>query len=93
MKTKTKEFEEDDVAVAEREEELHNLIIWNDDITTFAEVEDALMEICKHSKLQAIQCSLIIHNNGKCSVKRGTYKKLRPMCEAILDRKITATIE
>lgn len=28
-----------------------------------------LMQVCKHSPDQAEQCALIVHNNGKCSVK------------------------
>jgi ATP-dependent Clp protease adaptor protein ClpS len=43
--------------------------------------------------MQAEQCSLIVHHNGKCSVKVGGFDQLRPMCEALLDRGLSATIE
>lgn len=76
-----------------KKEDLVDIIIYNDDVNTFDYVQKCLMEICGHDDIQAIQCSQIIHNNGKCSVKRGTFKKLRPMCEALIDRGLSATIE
>lgn len=73
--------------------DLHDLILWNDDVNTFDWVIESLVEICNHTETQAEQCALIIHYKGKCSVKRGTFEKLRPMCEAFIDRGINATID
>lgn len=42
---------------------------------------------------QAEQCALFIHLKGKYAVKKGTYEKLKPMCDAITERGIGATIE
>lgn len=49
----------------------YEVIVHNDDYNTFNHVANCLVSICKHEFEQAIQCSHIIHNNGKCSVKRG----------------------
>jgi ATP-dependent Clp protease adaptor protein ClpS len=84
---------EDDVLVDESTDELHNLIVWNDDVNSFDHVIETLIEVCKHNKHQAEQCTLIIHHNGKCGVKKGSFKKLRPMAEAIIERGIQATID
>ena len=70
-----------------------HLIVWNDDVNTFDWVITALMEICQHTAEQAEQCALFIHFKGKYAVKQGIYEKLRPMCEGLLDRGISATIE
>ena len=70
-----------------------HLIVWNDEINTFAHVIETLIDVCHHEEIQATQCAFIIHNNGKCAVKQGSYKKLKPMLTEILDRKISATIE
>jgi len=70
-----------------------HLIVWNDDVNTFQWVIETLIEICKHSYEQAEQCAYIIHYKGKYSVKEGTYDELKPMCEAITERGISATIE
>ena len=78
------------------EEELkdeNHLVVFNDEVNTFDFVIESLIQVCQHDTLQAEQCTLIIHNNGKCSVKDGSYSKLRPMCEALLDRGLSATID
>ena len=69
------------------------LIVWNDDVTTFDWVIETLMEICGHTFEQAEQCAMIIHTKGKYSVKEGSYDFLKPMCNAITGRDIGATIE
>lgn len=69
------------------------LIVWNDEVNTFDHVIDTLIEICNHTEDQAEQCALLIHFKGKYAVKNGEYDDLKPMCEAITDRGIGATIE
>jgi ATP-dependent Clp protease adaptor protein ClpS len=70
-----------------------SLVVWNDEINTFEWVIETLIEVCHHSTEQAEQCAMIIHTQGKYAVKRGTYDELKPMCDAITDRGIGATIE
>ena len=36
---------------------------------------------------------MIIDSKGKYAVKEGSYEQLKPMCDAITDRGIGATIE
>src|SRR5947209_15450246 len=69
------------------------LIVWNDDVNTFDWVIETLMEVCDHAYEQAEQCAYIIHYKGKYAVKNGPYEELKPMCDAITDRGIGATIE
>lgn len=69
------------------------LIVWNDEVNTFDWVIETLIAVCGHSFEQAEQCSYIIHYNGKYAVKEGIYNDLKPMCDAILERGINATIE
>lgn len=86
---KEKEFTD----VLEDIDEPFHLIVWNDEINTFEWVIETLMEICKHSYEQAEQCAYIIHFKGKYAVKHGSYEDLKPMCDAITDRGIGATLE
>jgi Uncharacterized conserved protein len=72
--------------------EEHDLVVFNDDVNTFDHVTHVLMKVCKHTLVQAEQCTLIIHYKGKCAVKKGSFEDLKPMCEAILDAGIQATI-
>ncbi|TVP51006.1 MAG: ATP-dependent Clp protease adaptor ClpS [Mongoliibacter sp.] len=68
------------------------LVVFNDDINTFDHVTKILIKVCQHSVEQAEQCTLIIHYKGKCTVKKGSRNKLKPMCQAILDAGIQAAI-
>ncbi|PSL05652.1 ATP-dependent Clp protease adaptor ClpS [Cecembia rubra] len=68
------------------------LVVFNDDINTFDHVIKVLIKVCQHTPEQAEQCTLIIHYKGKCTVKKGSRSKLKPMCEAILDSGIQAAI-
>ena len=69
------------------------LILHNDDIHTFDYVIKALIDICKHGYEQATQCTLLVHYTGKCDVKKGGFNELKPMKEALTERKLNATIE
>src|ERR1700729_2529628 len=71
----------------------YNLIVWNDEVNTFEWVIETLIKICKHSNEQAEQCAMLIHTQGKYAVKQGGYEELKPMCDAITERGIGATIE
>lgn len=75
------------------EDELHHLIIWNDEVNTFDWVIISLVDVCKHTFEQAEQSALLIHHQGKYAVKKGDFDTLRPMCEALIDRGINATID
>ena len=89
--TKTNPAEETDVRTLT--EDTCNLIVWNDEVNTFEWVIETLMEVCGHSHEQAEQCSYLIHYQGKYAVKNGSYDDLRPLCDAILERGINATVE
>lgn len=52
----------------------HDLIVYNDDVNTFDHVIESLVKVCRHDTVQAEQCTYIIHFNGKCQVKRGSYE-------------------
>ena len=69
------------------------LIVWNDNVNTFDWVITTLVEVCGHTHEQAEQCAYLIHFNGKYAVKNGEFEILKPMCDAIIDRGINATLE
>lgn len=79
--------DEEVVSVEERQ-----LIVYNDDVNTFDHVIKTLIDVCGHTPEQAEQCTWIIHYKGKCSVKEGSFSKLKPMRDAICDRGISAEI-
>ena len=70
MSTKEKVLEE--VLVEEGVSFNNEIVLYNDDVNTFDHVIDTLIRVCRHTSEQAEQCSLIVHYNGKCTVKTGT---------------------
>ena len=89
--TKSKEFEEVDLLTAI--ENTCQLIVWNDEVNSFDWVISTLILVCSHTVEQAEQSAMIIHTKGKYAVKEGSYDFLKPMCDAITERGIGATIE
>lgn len=81
------------VEVEEAVDKTQSIILFNDDVNTFDFVIDSLIEVCGHNPIQAEQCTYLVHYKGKCSVKSGSFEKLRPICSALLDRGLTAEIE
>jgi len=78
-----------------KEQQIDNreLILHNDDVNTFDYVIDVLIDICDHTLEQAEQCALITHLKGKCEVKKGDYSALKPICEEMLHKQLSVTIE
>ncbi len=70
-----------------------HIIVFNDDVNSFDWVIQCFMEILKHSHEQAEQLSIIIHFKGKATVKSGAKGELIPLCEALLDRGLSAVVE
>lgn len=87
------QVEEDlDVDLKELLKDQKEIVLFNDDVHTFDFVIESLINVCEHDIIQAEQCTFIIHYKGKCSVKRGEFEKLKPVCTALLDRGLTAEI-
>lgn len=82
-----------DAAIKELVEPTKCIVVYNDDVNSFQHVIECLRKYCGHSMEQAEQCTIIIHHNGKCDVKHGSFDKLKPICEALLENGLTAKIE
>jgi ATP-dependent Clp protease adaptor protein ClpS len=70
----------------------NEIVLYNDDVNTFDHVIETLIYACDHTSEQAEQCSLIVHYKGKCTVKTGEYKDLKPRCSMLLEAGLTAEI-
>tara|TARA_Y100000588_G_C13605688_1_gene649008 strand:- start:93 stop:362 length:270 start_codon:yes stop_codon:yes gene_type:complete len=53
-----------------------SLVLFNDDFNSFDHVIDCLVAICEHDPIQAEQCALITHFNGRCVIKNGNTEDL-----------------
>ncbi|MDB5253484.1 MAG: ATP-dependent Clp protease adaptor ClpS [Flaviaesturariibacter sp.] len=92
-RTKTDQQTWEDIDVAVETQEPFSLVVWNDEVNTFEWVIETLVQVCNQSQEQAEQCAYIIHFRGKYAVRQGDYDELKPMCDAITERGIGATLE
>lgn len=88
--TDTEELLEADLLT--KEDKLNTIILFNDDVNTFEWVIECLMKYCDHDSIQAEQCAHIVHYNGKCGIKKGPLNTLRPICETLLEKGLSAEI-
>lgn len=93
FKPQWQEDERADVDVLTMDEASYSLVVWNDEVNTFEWVIETLIAVCQHTQEQAEQCAMLIHTKDKYAVKKGDYETLKPMCDAITERGIGATIE
>ncbi|OAV44186.1 ATP-dependent Clp protease adaptor ClpS [Lewinella sp. 4G2] len=70
-----------------------DLVVYNDDHNTFEWVMKTFEEILGHTSVQSEQLALMIHLNGKATVKSAAMAELRPKREALVDRGLSAVIE
>ncbi|WP_276390347.1 ATP-dependent Clp protease adaptor ClpS [Eudoraea chungangensis] len=88
----TKEKVSEELLIEEETVKNNEIILFNDEVNTFDHVIQTLINVCKHTAVQAEQCSLIVHYNGKCTVKTGEYKELKPQCSGLLEAGLSAEI-
>jgi len=88
----TKKKIQEEVDVLEKEVNQNEIVLFNDDVNTFDHVIDSLIEICEHTLEQAEQCAILVHYKGKCTVKTGEFKDLKPRCTRLLTKGLSAEI-
>ncbi|MEX0312900.1 MAG: ATP-dependent Clp protease adaptor ClpS [Allomuricauda sp.] len=88
----TKEKVSEELLLEEEIVKQSEIVLFNDDVNTFDHVIETLIKVCDHTPEQAEQCSLIVHYNGKCTVKTGEYSFLKPRCSKLLEAGLSAEI-
>ena len=71
----------------------HLLILHNDDINSFDDVIDALIEHCNHDTLQAEQCATLTHYRGYCEIKKGSFNELADLQKQLTGKSLNVTID
>ena len=88
----TKEKVRERVNVKEATTANNEIVVYNDDVNTFDHVIETLVRVCDHTPEQAEQCAILVHYKGKCTVKTGEYKDLKPRCSLLLTKGLSAEI-
>jgi len=89
----TKEKKDPSGSTHPQQEDLLDLVLYNDDVNTFDFVIETLVDVCKHNSEQAEQCAMIAHMKGRCPVKNGVAGILLPMKSEMINRGLIVTIE
>jgi len=85
-------IDKEDCEVVEDVVNKNTLMLHNDDFHTFDFVVDALVDVCKHEPNQAEQCAYITHYRGKCDVKNGNFKRIKPLRDRLAEKGLKVTI-
>lgn len=93
IKSANKTGVEEGIDVLEETESTLSLILHNDDVHSFTEVIDLLIQYCKHTEHQAEQCAWITHLKGKCTVKQGGRIELTPPYKGLQQEGLLVSIE
>jgi len=75
------------------DEEKYLLVLYNDDVNTFAHVIKSLVEVCGHDDYQAEQCAMLTHFKGRCDVKTGPKAVLLSMNRTLRLRGMISKVE
>ena len=88
----TREKVSEELLLEEETAKQNEIVLFNDEVNTFDHVIETLIMVCDHTPEQAEQCALIVHYNGKCTVKTGEYTELEPKCSKLLQAGLSAEI-
>ncbi|MFD2568963.1 ATP-dependent Clp protease adaptor ClpS [Pseudotenacibaculum haliotis] len=83
---------QEEIDVLEQEVNQHEIVLYNDDVNTFDFVIHSLINVCEHTTEQAEQCTWLVHFKGKCTVKTGELKDLKPRCSKLLELGLSAEL-
>ena len=60
---------------------------------SFDHVITCLVNICEHDMIQAEQCAYIANYKGRCDIKKGEYKYLKELKDALIGKGLIVSIE
>ena len=90
---KKRDFEENsEVQNSSNSKKDHLLTLHNDDTHDFEYVIESLVEVCRHSLIQAEQCTYLVHYRGACEVKKGKYDELKAMSDKLGNKGLTVSL-
>ena len=70
----------------------NTLLLYNDDVNSFDFVIETLVDVCGHDTIQAEQCAMIAHYNGKCPIYTSSIDELLPLSSILSDKGLSVQI-
>jgi len=79
--------------IREKQLDVKELLLFNDDVNTFEYVIETLIEVLEMDPIQAEQITIVVHYKGKGILRSGTYEKLKPLADELLNRYLSVEIQ
>ena len=74
-------------------QDVFKIVLYNDDHNTFGHVIECMVKYCKMDTIQGEQIAWLVHHVGKAIVKEGDFSDLEPICTALCDNDLSASLE
>ncbi len=70
----------------------YELIVLNDEINTFDHVIISLIQVCELNQERAIECTLLVHHEGQCTIISGEEDDMCAMRDGLNTLGIDAVV-
>ncbi len=71
----------------------YKVVMHNDNHNTFDHVIDCIMDVCGYNYLQAVQCTILVHEAKRCSIFEDRYEECEYAARLLSKNGLTVTIE
>ena len=75
------------------ESKTHKITLYNDDKLSFEYVTACLIQVCKHTPIQAEQCALLAHKRGHIDIASGPFNEMYEILETLDHVKVGVSLE
>ncbi|MCK9446715.1 ATP-dependent Clp protease adaptor ClpS [bacterium] len=73
--------------------ETYELVVHNDNVNSFDNVINSLIDICEHDTIQAEQCAMLIDRVGKIDVRHGDLYDMMVLQDKLKKRGLNVSID
>lgn len=71
----------------------YQLLLLDDNVNSFDDVIDILIDMCGYTLYQAEQCALIVNNNGEVVIRTGTKSAITKLHKTLTTEGLTVKIQ
>jgi ATP-dependent Clp protease adaptor protein ClpS len=71
----------------------YKVILHDDNHNTFENVIDSIMNVCGYNYLQAVQCTIIVHEAKRCNIYEDRHDDCQEVAWLLRKEGLTVTVE
>lgn len=72
---------------------MYKVIMHNDNHNTFDHVIDSIIDICGYNYLQAVQCTILVHEAKRCAIFEDLHSECEHVARLLSREGLKVTIE